>query len=123
MMHRCHILLCLCAVVFYAGVAAACPVLEHADPKVGSVVAQAPDQVTITFSSTIYPDKSTLEVADAGGATVSIGKAYGTPGSDTVITTKLRPSLPPGKYTVRWNVLCDCGSLTPGDYKFTVGKE
>ncbi len=108
--------------LFCARVACACPVLDHADPKVGSVVTSAPDHVTVTFSSTIYPEKSTLRVNDMKGMQVSEGEAYGETGSDTVISTKLKPSLPPGKYKVSWNVLCDCGSLTPGDYKFTISK-
>ena len=106
--------------ILCAATASACPVLEHADPRVGSTVQSSPDHVTLAFSMKIIPASSTLDVTDAQGVKVSTGAPYGKEGDDTVIATHTRP-LAPGKYNVTWNVLCDCGSLTPGHYTFTVG--
>lgn len=101
-----------------APAAKACAILETANPKVGAEV-KAPSTVELKFSSKIYPEKSTLEVFDSAGNTVSTGKPYGKTSDNTVIATAVKP-LPPGKYKVKWNTWCDCESLTPGDYKFTV---
>ncbi len=101
---------------FFAANALACPMLESASPKVGSELDAPPDHVEVHFTSTIFPEKSTLIVQDAAGKEVETGKPYG---SELVIAARLKP-LPAGTYKVTWNVLCDCGSLTPGHYKFTV---
>ena len=90
--------------------------LEKGDPKVGSTVSGA-SAVTLTFSGVIFPDKSLLGVTDPDGHVVSVGKPYG---DKKTIAVKLKSPLAPGKYKVTWNVLCDCGSMNPGDYRFTV---
>lgn len=97
----------------------ACPMLEHASPKVGSTVSGDIGSVSITFSSAIFPKSSMLDVTDMQGNKMNIGTPYGKAEDDTVIATRLK-QLAPGKYKVSWNVMCGCGSLTPGDYKFTV---
>jgi methionine-rich copper-binding protein CopC len=93
-----------------------CAMLDHADPKVGSVITRAPDHVTLTFSDKIYPEKSTLSVMNANDETVSMGNAYG---SQRVLSVKVKP-LTPGIYKVHWNTYCDCKSYMPGNYKFTL---
>lgn len=110
--------LLLLSIVFLADNACACPILEKAYPRVGSVVEKSPGYVALTFSSTVFPESSTVDVTDAKGNKVSTGKPYGK-GGDNAVFSKIQP-LSPGKYTVSWNVFCDCGSLTPGTYKFTV---
>lgn len=102
-----------------ASPALACPMLETASPKVGSTVDGSLKTVTVVFTSTIYPQSSTLDVVNEAGEKMNTGKPFGVFGTTTGIVTRLHP-LKPGRYTVSWNVLCDCGSMTPGDYKFTV---
>ena len=98
--------------------AIACPVITEAYPKVGSE-GPAPKYVSLEFTGKIYPEKSMVAVTDASGATVSTGAPYGKAEDDKFIATKVA-DLKPGKYKVKWNVLCDCGTMNPGDYKFTV---
>ena len=44
--------------------------LDHADPRVGSTVAQSPAQVTVWFTEKLEPAFSTLKVQDASGKDV-----------------------------------------------------
>ncbi|MBL0319255.1 MAG: copper resistance protein CopC [Alphaproteobacteria bacterium] len=116
-------LLTILSIVFCVGIAQgswACPMLEKANPKVGSVVEISPEVVEIKFSTKIFPDSSTLDVFDPTGHKVNVGKPYGKEGDDTMILTKVNIHTP-GRYKVQWNVFCDCGAMTPGEYKFDVG--
>lgn len=101
---------------FAAQAASACAMLDHADPRVGSVTDSSISRVSLTFTGKIFPEKSTLEVRDEAGEIMSTGKPSG---SDTVLAVAVKP-LHPGKYKVRWNTFCDCGSFAPGSYPFTV---
>jgi methionine-rich copper-binding protein CopC len=105
------LLMCLLSAPTYA-----CAMLDHAEPKVGSIITSSIDNVTLTFTGKIYPKQSTLEVTDAAGNIVSTGEAYG---NDTTLSVQTKPLLP-GKYKVHWNTYCDCKSYTPGHYTFTV---
>ncbi len=102
-----------------ASPAFACGIMEKADPKVGSMVESA-DHVTLTFSQVIVPASSNIRIINAAGNVVMAVKPVGSDG-DTVLTLKTSQPLAPGKYKVSWNVLWkDCGSISPGTYKFTV---
>ena len=111
--------------LFAAGPALACPVLEQASPRVGHTVSGPIPEVSLRFSGAVIPDSSTLEVDNEQGVAVSTGKPYGDKNDETVIAVKIKnPHLPPGKYKVLWKVMCDCGdgehSIMPSSYKFTV---
>jgi methionine-rich copper-binding protein CopC len=95
----------------------ACPVLEKGDPRVGSENGGSVAQVTLSFSGRVFPSKSEVAVTDARGARVDKGRPFG---GDKTVAVKLKETLPPGKYKVAWNVFCDCGTFTPGDYSFEV---
>ena len=112
------IVLTLLATLMFAMPAAACGTMQKADPKVGSIV-QSPSRVQLTFSEAVVPDSSTVNITDEAGRTVPVGRAMASSG-DTVLSVTT-PSLAPGKYKVRWDVLwLDCHMRTSGDYKFTV---
>ncbi len=104
--------------VFSAGMALACPMLETATPKVGSTVESGVENVSVKFSSAIAVASSSLDVTDINGKKVNIGTAYSE--ANTTLTTKVMP-LSSGKYQVGWTIQCQhCEKPITGTYKFTV---
>jgi methionine-rich copper-binding protein CopC len=99
--------------------AAACGMVQAADPKVGSLVTTDIKRVSLQFSEKVYPEKSTIDVLDMAGNKVNKGLVFGDKKDDSRISTYVT-NLVPGKYKVSWNVFCECGSLMPGSYKFIV---
>jgi copper resistance protein C len=94
--------------------------LERASPAVGSTVAAAPKEVVLWFSEKLEPAFSTIEVRDAKGGAVQVGKAT-IDGDRTQLRVRLK-ALGPGTYKVIWRVLSMDTHRTQGDFGFTVGK-
>jgi copper resistance protein C len=92
--------------------------LDHAEPRVGSTVPTAPKEVALFFSQKLEPAFSSVEVSDANGARVDQGKARV---EATTMRISLKP-LPPGTYSVRWQVLSTDTHSTEGNFAFQVGK-
>jgi methionine-rich copper-binding protein CopC len=91
--------------------------LDHASPLVGSTVATAPHEVSLTFTQSLEPAFSTIEVLDANGAHVDQGKAQV---SDNSMSIELK-SLTAGSYKVRWHALSVDTHSTEGSFTFHVG--
>ena len=94
--------------------------LDSADPPVGSTLATAPQSVSLTFTQSVEPSFSTIEVADAAGARVDRSDAHLAPGDGTVLSIDLKP-LSAGHYTVTWHVTSVDTHKTQGSFMFTVG--
>lgn len=93
--------------------------LDHAEPLVGSTVATAPREISLTYTQNLEPAFSSVEVTDASGKRVDLGKPSF---SGPVMRVGLKP-LPPGTYSVRWHVLSVDTHKTEGRFTFHVGKE
>ena len=94
--------------------------LDHAAPRVGSTVAQAPKEVVLWFTEKLEPAFSSIEVRNAQGTSVNAGKAA--IGSDrTQLRVPLKP-LPAGTYKVIWQVLSVDTHRTQGNFTFRVGQ-
>ena len=91
--------------------------LDHASPLVGSTVGAAQHEVTLSFTQSLEPAFSSVQVTDAKGARVDQGKAQ-ISGSTMRIGLK---SLAPGTYRVRWQVLSVDTHKTQGSFSFQVG--
>ena len=48
--------------------------LDHAEPRVGSTVPTAPRELSLSFTQKLEPAFSSVEVSDANGARVDLGK-------------------------------------------------
>jgi hypothetical protein len=94
--------------------------LDHADPKVGSVVAVAPGELRIWFTQEIEPAFSTIEVVDAAGNRVDTGRAEAGATDRTQLHVALK-KLAPGTYTVNWRVASVDTHPTQGHFTFRVG--
>ena len=92
--------------------------LDHAVPAVGSTVAEAPQEVSLTFTQNLEPAFSSATVTDANGADVGQGKAEI---SGNSMRIALKP-LNPGSFTVHWHAVSVDTHSTEGTFSFHVGK-
>jgi methionine-rich copper-binding protein CopC len=91
--------------------------LDHASPLVGSTVATAPREVTLTFTQSLEPAFSTVTVTGPNGARVDAGKAQ-VSGNTMRIGLKAAGS---GTYRVKWRALSVDTHATQGSFSFQVG--
>lgn len=92
--------------------------LDHAEPRVGSTVPTAPRELTLSYTQNLEPAFSAVEVTDANGKRVHLGKPSF---SGAVMRVGLRP-LTAGTYRVRWHVLSVDTHTTEGSFTFHVGQ-
>jgi methionine-rich copper-binding protein CopC len=92
--------------------------LDHAEPRVGSTVATAPRELVLSYNQNLEPAFSSVEVSDASGARVDLGKPKI---SASVMRVGLK-QLPLGTYRVRWQVLSVDTHTTEGSFSFHVGQ-
>ena len=91
--------------------------LDHASPLVGSTVAAAPHEVALTFTQNLEAAFSSVQVTDAKGARVDLGKPQ-------ISGNTMRVGLKaagPGRYQVHWHALSVDTHKTEGNFSFTVG--
>ena len=114
------VILTLLASLVGAGGAKAHAWLDHAEPRVGNTVIAAPSAVTLWFTQNIEQSFSTMEVQNASGARVSVGRPH-IDSANSMMQISLKP-LPPGVYRVRWRALSVDSHTTEGSFKFQVGQ-
>jgi copper resistance protein C len=96
--------------------AAAHAYLDHAEPRVGNTVRQAPRELTLWFTQNLEPAFSTVTVTDDSGQRVDAG-------SPSVSGTVMRVrATRPGTYRVKWRVLSVDTHTTEGSFSFRVGE-
>jgi methionine-rich copper-binding protein CopC len=91
--------------------------LDHASPLVGSTVASAPHEVSLTFTQNLEAPFSNVAVTGPNGARVDAGKAQ-------ISGNTMRVGLKgagPGTYHVRWQALSVDTHKTEGSFTFRVG--
>jgi copper resistance protein C len=91
--------------------------LDHASPLVGSTVAPAPHEVTLSFTQNLEPAFSSVQVTDSKGGRVDQGKASV---SGNTMSVGLK-ALSPGEYKVHWHALSVDTHTTEGSFSFHVG--
>jgi copper resistance protein C len=123
--HRGWGLLVIAAMIGALACVFAPPVSAHAAfkssvPAPNATVTTVPTQVVITFSEETSATKSGGSVTDASGATVSTGFKVNLD-DRTMMAIALKPSLPNGVYTVKWNTLTeDDNGMADGTFTFTL---
>jgi methionine-rich copper-binding protein CopC len=93
--------------------------LNEAVPVVGGTLPASPKEIRLTFSETIEPRFSGIDLATSDGRTVATGAAAVDPADDKQLVLAL-PQLAPGRYRVRWHVVSIDTHRTEGEYSFTV---
>ena len=92
--------------------------LDHASPLVGSTVPTAPHELSLSFTQSLEPSFSTVEVTGPNGARVDQGKPQI---SGNSMRIGLKPS-GPGAYHVHWHALSVDTHTTQGSFTFHVGQ-
>ncbi|MGO8767036.1 MAG: copper resistance protein CopC [Limisphaerales bacterium] len=93
--------------------------LDHADPKVGSTVTNAPTEVKAWFTQELEPAFSTLEVQDAQGKEVDKKNVHLDDKDKQLMIVSL-PPLSPGTYTVIWHAVSVDTHHTQGTFHFII---
>jgi copper resistance protein C len=96
--------------------------LDHADPKVGSTVTNAPAQIKLWFTQNLEPVFSSVEVRDAHGREVD-KKDMRQDDKDKSLLIVSVPPLPDGTYKVIWHVVSVDTHRTQGRFEFTVKRK
>jgi copper resistance protein C len=91
--------------------------LDHASPLVGSTVASAPREVSLTFTQNLEAAFSSVQVTGPNGARVDAGKPQ-ISGNTMHVGLK---AAGPGTYHVRWHALSVDTHKTEGSFTFSVG--
>jgi methionine-rich copper-binding protein CopC len=91
--------------------------LDHASPLVGSTVASAPREISLTFTQNLEAAFSSVEVIGPNGARVDAGKPQ-ISGNTMHVGLK---AAGPGSYHVRWHALSVDTHKTEGSFTFRVG--
>jgi methionine-rich copper-binding protein CopC len=92
-------------------------VLVESTPAANSTVRGPELKIRLRFNSRIDAGRSRLTLVRPGGATESL-KIPEQSSPDTLTSTA--PSLKPGEYKLRWQVLATDGHITRGEIPFTV---
>jgi methionine-rich copper-binding protein CopC len=93
--------------------------LDRAEPKVGSVIKVAPNEIKAWFTQKLVIAFSDLQVLDAAGKEVDkhdkrLDK------SDPALLVVSVPPLKPGKYKVVWRAVSVDTHVTHGDFTFEI---
>jgi copper resistance protein C len=111
-----HLVVILAVSLILVRIADAHAFLDHADPKVGSTIHEAPSQVTVWMTEGLEPAFSKLQVFDGKGAEVD-KKDTKVNGSTMMVSV---PKLAAGKYRVSWQVVAVDTHRTSGTFEFTI---
>ncbi|MGW7246062.1 copper resistance CopC/CopD family protein [Streptomyces decoyicus] len=105
-----------------AAPASAHAALTGSTPAQGSVVDQAPEQVTLTFSEGVAMGDNSIRVLDPQGKRVDRGKLRNLC-SDSIVKygAGLPPGLRDGTYTVTWQAVSADSHPVAGAFTFSVG--
>lgn len=122
-------LCCLGLLILLASQTPSPSALAHADldrsaPAADALLTTAPTQVQLWFTQELFRRQgmNRIEVYAADGSRQDQGDATINDDDRTLITVALKPDLPPGVYTVRWQALsADDGHESGGEFIFTIG--
>ena len=93
--------------------------LDHAEPRVGSVVKVAPSEVKLWFNEQIEPAFSSIQVLDSAGRRVDKNDVHVDPAQREVLRISLQP-LSQGAYSVKWRAVSVDTHVTNGSFGFRV---
>lgn len=101
---------------------AAAPARAHAtlvasDPAEGAVLAEAPEQVTFTFSEPVALVPDGVQVFDPAGEPVAVEASV----TDAVLAVTLPEPVGEGTTVVAWRIVSDDGHPISGSLRFSVG--
>ncbi|WKX71634.1 FixH family protein [Streptomyces sp. XD-27] len=111
----------LWTVGYGAAPAAAHAALTGTDPAQGSVLPDAPERVTLTFSEGVLLSKDSVRVLDPHAKRVDTGRPGHVDGASSTASVALRSGLPDGTYTVAWQAVSEDSHPVGGAFTFSIG--
>jgi methionine-rich copper-binding protein CopC len=108
------------ALALCAGAASAHPHVVSATPAQDAQVTGSPKVVRIKFNEAPTAAFSAIELKDAAGKRVKVGKAAIDKADKTVLTAAIGQPLAPGVYKVTWKAAGSDTHKVDGTYSFTV---
>ncbi len=93
--------------------------LDSTRPAAGSVAADGPQQVELTFTESVSVETDGVRVLDGAGRSVEVGPARARARS---VTAPVREALADGGYVVAWRVVSADGHPIHGAFQFSVGQ-
>jgi len=90
-------------------------------PVAGSVMAKAPPAVVLRFDQEIQPVAGGTDVVNAANQSVLGGSPHNAASDVRKLVIPLKPGLPRGDYTVRWQIVSTDGHIISGVLAFGVG--
>ena len=95
--------------------------LVRAEPRVGSRINRAPNEIRISLSEPVQPGLSSIKVFNANGKQVDRNNTHFDRDNRALLVVSLRPQLSSGTYRVAWRVTSVDTHVTSGGFKFQVG--
>jgi methionine-rich copper-binding protein CopC len=92
----------------------------RAEPRVGSKIKKAPNQVRVWFSEPVQPSLSSIKVVDASGKQVDKKDTHLDQDNRALLDVSVGSSLAPGTYRVIWRVTSVDTHVTSGDFRFQI---
>jgi methionine-rich copper-binding protein CopC len=111
--------LALFAAILFGTVTQAHPQLQSVDPAAG-VATASPKQIRITFSETVIPQFSGVELRDQTGKLIATGKSETDPSNKKILIVPVKEQLAPGNYKVEWHAVSEDTHRVKGSYSFSV---
>jgi copper resistance protein C len=109
----------LVVAILFGTVAHAHPQLQSAEPAAGTATA-SPKQIRITFSETVIPQFSGVELKDQAGKLIATGKSETDPSNKKMLIVPVKEQLAPGDYKVEWHAVSEDTHRVKGSYSFSV---
>jgi methionine-rich copper-binding protein CopC len=119
MSKTCTYAFALTAAILFGHVADAHPQLQSVNPAAG-VATGSPKQIRITFSETVIPQFSGVELRDQTGKLIATGKSETDPSNKKILIGPVKEQLAPGNYKVEWHAVSDDTHRVKGSYSFSV---
>ncbi|WP_078628339.1 copper resistance CopC/CopD family protein [Streptomyces sp. NRRL F-2664] len=117
------LLAALCALVLGgAGPAAAHASFTGSDPADGTVLKEAPRQVTLTFTESVTFSEDSVRVLSPENQRVNPAPAQHADGKADTARVQLADDLSQGTYTVAWRVVSADGHPISGAFVFSIGQ-
>jgi len=107
------------ALVATAGPAAAHAVVLSTSPEDGSVVDEAPQEISVTFNESVTPSDEGTSLRNADGEKIPVDVAA----ADKSVVITPTEDLEDGTHLVGWRVTSDDGHPISGAFTFSIGSE
>ncbi|MCE9523345.1 MAG: copper resistance protein CopC [Alphaproteobacteria bacterium] len=115
-----QVFLAAIALVVTAGGASAHAALRHATPAAGTVLSEAPVEITLEFSAAIDVARAELKLTREAGDPIALRAPENAPLTATTLRKSIDAALAPGVYRIFWRVISVDGHWTRGDYTFEI---